>query len=230
MSKRLIIIVEGQTEQQFVKESLAPYLYQVHGIYNVTPILIRTSEKGKGGLVKYDHLKNDAKKYLQESDVLVTTFVDFFRLPTDTPGLLTANAYKNVNDKITYIQNEILNDFIKHFPKQNLPQIFVPYIQKYEFEALLFTANDGFEAYPDSKIHERTKEIIEQYPNPEEINSGAETAPSKRILKIIPNYNKVVDGNLIIEKIIETRGIDFVLEKCPRFKQWLMNLIPLLKE
>lgn len=37
--KRLYIIVEGQTEQEFVNELVAPYLHQ-HGIYEVTPILI----------------------------------------------------------------------------------------------------------------------------------------------------------------------------------------------
>lgn len=37
--KRLYIIVEGQTEQEFVNEHIAPYLRQ-HGIYEVMPILI----------------------------------------------------------------------------------------------------------------------------------------------------------------------------------------------
>lgn len=59
--KRLYIIVEGQTEREFVKEQIAPYLRQ-HDIYEVTPILIRTSKSGRGGFVNYQHLKNDAKR------------------------------------------------------------------------------------------------------------------------------------------------------------------------
>lgn len=43
--KRLYIIVEGQTEQEFVRTLIAPYLQQ-HGIFEVTPILIRTSKTG----------------------------------------------------------------------------------------------------------------------------------------------------------------------------------------
>ena len=46
--KRLFIIVEGQTEESFVKELLIPFFSQ-HGIYDVRPILIQTSEDHKGG-------------------------------------------------------------------------------------------------------------------------------------------------------------------------------------
>ena len=38
--KRLYIIVEGQTEQEFVNSMIAPYMQQ-HGVYTVTPLLIR---------------------------------------------------------------------------------------------------------------------------------------------------------------------------------------------
>ena len=80
--KRLYIIVEGQTEQDFVKNLIAPYL-QNFGIYNVTPILIRTSRSGRGGMVNYQHLQNTIKMLLSSSqtDFVVTTFIDFFTLP-----------------------------------------------------------------------------------------------------------------------------------------------------
>lgn len=45
--KRLYIVVEGQTEQEFVNELMAPYL-QDSGIYSVTPVLIHTSRSGRG--------------------------------------------------------------------------------------------------------------------------------------------------------------------------------------
>ncbi len=80
--KRLYIIVEGQTEQEFVNSLIAPYMQQ-HGVFSVTPLLIRTSKTGRGGFVNYEHLKNDAKKLLssEKSDFVVSTFVDFFRIP-----------------------------------------------------------------------------------------------------------------------------------------------------
>lgn len=58
--KRLVIVVEGQTEQCFVNEILAPYL-NARGIYSVAPILIRTSKNGRGGFVNYRHLYDTVK-------------------------------------------------------------------------------------------------------------------------------------------------------------------------
>lgn len=59
--KRLYIIVEGQTEKEFVQSIIAPYL-QTFNIYSVTPILIRTSKTGRGGFINYEHLKNDISR------------------------------------------------------------------------------------------------------------------------------------------------------------------------
>ena len=84
--KRIIIIVEGATEQEFVRQYLTPYLYNF-GIYNVTAIEITTNRKLKkrGGFVNYEHLKNDILKSLHEN-CYVTTLVDFFKIPTNCPG------------------------------------------------------------------------------------------------------------------------------------------------
>lgn len=46
--KRLFIVVEGQTEEAFVKELMMPYFMQ-NGIYDVRPVLIQTSKGHKGG-------------------------------------------------------------------------------------------------------------------------------------------------------------------------------------
>ena len=54
--KRLFIVVEGQTEEAFVKELMSPYFIQ-NGIYDVRPVLIQTSKGHKGGFVNYEHLK-----------------------------------------------------------------------------------------------------------------------------------------------------------------------------
>lgn len=62
--KRLYIIVEGQTEQEFVKTLIAPYL-QKHEIFEVTPILIRTSKTGRGGFCKLSTSEKDAERLLK---------------------------------------------------------------------------------------------------------------------------------------------------------------------
>ena len=62
--KRLIIIVEGQTEKEFVENSLRKFFIS-KGIFDVRAIMIQTSKGNKGGFVNYDHLKNDITNLLK---------------------------------------------------------------------------------------------------------------------------------------------------------------------
>ena len=63
--------------------------------------------------------------------------------------------------------------------------------------------------------------IVNAHSNPEDINDNPKTAPSKRLLKLIKGYHKVVDGIMIIEE----NGIENVLKKCTRFNSWVEMLI-----
>lgn len=98
---------------------------------------------------------------------------------------------------------------------------FIPYIQLHEFEALLFSATNGFEMYFEDKISEEIQCIIDSFDNPEDINSSPETAPSKRLIRIIPYYDKVIYGNIVALEI----GLSTILSKCPRFRRWISSLI-----
>ncbi|MDE6447499.1 MAG: DUF4276 family protein, partial [Muribaculaceae bacterium] len=98
---------------------------------------------------------------------------------------------------------------------------FIPYIQLHEFEALLFSAVNGFEMYFEDETSKKIQEIIDSYDNPEEINNAPETAPSKRLLRIIPDYDKVIYGTIIALEI----GLPKILNRCPRFRAWTDSLI-----
>lgn len=216
--KRLYIIVEGQTEQEFVNELVAPYLHQ-HGIYEVTPILIRTSKSGRGGFVNYQHLKNDVKRLLssQKKDFVVSMFVDFFRCP-EVPQKERWSEKTNHLDQLVEMEKCIYEDI-------NDPR-FIPYIQLHEFEALLFASNDGFKAFLSEEQAKETQQIIASYDNPEDINTTPTGAPSKRLLAIKDDYDKVIEGNLIALEI----GFLKIMEKCPRFKSWMEKLIESCKD
>lgn len=211
--KRLYVIVEGQTEQQFVKELLLPYLQQF-GIYVVTPVLIRTSKNGRGGFVNYAHLKNDVLKLLKSSqdDFVVSMFVDFFRMP-EVPFKERWENISSHPEQVAVMEQCIAADIND--------RRFIPYIQLHEFEALLFSNNDGFSAYFSEKEALQTQEIISSYANPEDINTTPDGAPSKRLLTIKNNYDKVIEGNLIALEI----GIKNILARCPRFAAWVDILI-----
>lgn len=212
MSKRLYIVVEGQTEEEFVKDLIAPY-FQDHGIY-VYPMIIHTSKGHKGGFVNYEHLKNDINRLLksQGEDVVVTMFVDFFHCP-ELPKVESWRNIPNHNERVVEMENSIgkdINDWR-----------FYPYIQLHEFEAVLFSSDKGFLKYFDEEDALQLQGIVNAYDNPEDINSSPEGAPSKRILRIVPEYDKVMYGNILAMEI----GIIPILKKCPRFRAWINSLI-----
>ncbi|NDV59915.1 DUF4276 family protein [Bacteroides sp. 519] len=213
--RRLYIVVEGQTEQEFINETLAPYL-QTHNIYSVIPILINTSKTGKGGFVNFLHLEktiNGLLKPSEKNDFLVTTFVDFFRIPNNMPDYELCMSKKTREEQIAALEHCMaakIND-----------RRFIPYIQLHEFEALLFSHNKGFEYYYNEIVWIETEKIVNSFCNPEEINTTPEGAPSKRLLAINNNYNKVIEGNLIALEI----GIQNIMNKCTRFSAWVDKLI-----
>lgn len=216
--KRLIIIVEGQTEKEFVEKSLRNFFVS-HEIFDVRAIMIQTSKGHKGGFVNYEHLKNDIENILKsERDVIVSMFVDYFKIPTNFPKFEEAKSAIQIDSKIELLKEGIKLDIND--------KRFIPYIQKHEFESLLFSSDKGFINWFDDEwvVNELIK-VINQYTNPEEINSGNETAPSKRIIKILgekkQKYDKIAEGNLIAEEV----GFEKIIEKCPKFRDWIQCLI-----
>ena len=220
--KRLILIVEGQTEEDFVRDVLTNYFNGL-GI-DVRATQIPTSSEHKGGFVEYAHLRNVVLKILKkESEIVVSTMLDFFKIPTSVPNYEEMDKYPNVDDKIDCLLKGIIDDINDYR--------FIPYIQKYEFEALLFSSEEGFSLmFDEVTIIQTIKEIIDKYDNPEEINNHPNTAPSKRLIKITKTsgvkYEKVVMGSLIAQEI----GIQKIMEKCPRFRNWILLLTNRLKD
>lgn len=210
MNRRVFIMVEGQTEEAFVREILQPW-FTDRDIHDVRAVKIQTSRGHKGGFVNYEHLKNDNIRLLRgEGEVVVTTLVDYFRIPSSIPNFELCHQ-RNITTakKITCLEQAISDDL--------RDRRFFPYIQQHEFEALLFSSNAGFERFFDSAVHQKTAVLVNEFDNPEDINSDPTTAPSKRILQILPDYEKVNDGNIIALEI----GIECIRQRCPRFKLWL---------
>ncbi len=214
MKKRLYIVVEGQSEEEFVNSLLGKYFLR-HEIY-VCPVIIRTSKGHRGGFSNYRHLKNDIQRLLksQGDDVVVTTFVDFFRCP-ELPGKELWNNVMDHAERVEKMELAMKDDI--------QDSRFHPYIQLHEFEALLFSSGEGFRKYFDERTSSKVQSVIDAFDNPEEINSSPEKAPSKRLLHIIPEYDKVLYGNIIALEI----GLDKILARCPRFRRWIETLLRL---
>lgn len=180
---------------------------------NAQTIITNRKQHKKGGVANYAKFRNEIERTFSQGNVIITTFIDFFRLPNDFPGYTTDSIL------IGQIENAIHEDF-------GANPDFIPYIQRHELEALMFSSMEGFELVIDD--HRKTQEInsiIEAYPNPEDINTNPDKAPSKRMERIF-NYDKTGDGEMILEML----GIDQMIEKCPRFKEWIEKLIQKLSE
>jgi len=59
----VIVIAEGQTEEQFIKRLIAPALRYLR-IY-IKPQLLNTSKDSKGGAISFDRLKFNARNTLR---------------------------------------------------------------------------------------------------------------------------------------------------------------------
>lgn len=217
MMKRIIIIVEGHSEKEFIDKVLAPYLF-ANGIPQVICFKIKHS---KGGLTKYEHLKKDLISTINESNELITTLIDFYALPFDFPQYDKAIKLVDKSKAAKMIEDAIVDDITELF--NGVSHKLFPYIQLHEFEAFVFASGEFlFNFYADNEANfAELNKVINNFPNPEDINQGKTTAPSKRLLQAIPGYSKVNHGIAIIQDA----GIENLLKKCPRFNAWVALLI-----
>lgn len=214
---RLYLLVEGQTEETFVRELLAPH-YARLGLY-ITPIIVRTSAGHRGGVVSYGKVKNELTRLCrQDRKAQVSTLIDLYALPSDFPGKTDAAypAQGTGRQKAEYLQARLAQDIAE--------SNFIPFLVVHEFEALLFAGPAHFAEWVDTPaVAEHIAAIAQAHTSPEDINDSPHTAPSKRILQCMPGYQKTFHGPLIAAEI----GLDVIRQTCPHFNAWLERLAAL---
>lgn len=219
MSKRLIFIVEGETEKEFVDNLLIPRFNNEYGCYDITCFKTKRSH---GGVSKYSYIREDILRAVNESDTVVTTMFDFYMIPRDTPGYPDASSTQNHLQQVESMEASIYDD-IQNSCKKRIR--LVPYLELHEFEAMLFSSDAGINEYFGDEADLKMFYSIQQsFPNPEDIDNGPMTAPSKRMERIIPDYEKPLYGNCMAMSI----GLDVIMDKCPHFRNWISNLVNLL--
>lgn len=219
---RVNVVTEGQSEMFFVKRVLNHH-FSGAVVFDACCVMTskdkRTGYEYRGGLTKYSHAKRDIENWLKsDTGSYVTTMFDFFRLPSDFPGYEKAVKCASHEQAVIVLEHALKADILSDF--QNLPENrFIPYIQLHEFETLLYTdirilEYDYLEPEDVHNIELLYQETI-GIP-PEEINHGAETAPSKRMQKAV-NYQK---GELSSDWL-EALTVERIAQKCPHFSRWL---------
>ena len=214
---RLCIVAEGQTEETFIEEFLRPLLTE-HGVVLMPSIQMN-------GNVKYGRLKDLVVRRLKEqSGAFCTTFVDYYGRNGQFPGEESIGEFDPVGRKKSILEDAFRTDVEKEMGKGFDGRRFVPYIQMYEFEGLLFSDPERFaEGLYKPELAPRLRAIRDLFNSPEEINNDRTSAPSKRVLAVYPGYEKVVEGVLAAHTI----GLDTIRAGCPLFNGWVETLLGL---
>ena len=212
--KRLIVVCEGPTEQEFCNCVLAPHLAGV-GVEVFAPVV----KKSNGGIVPWSSLRPQILNHLREEGAYVTMLIDYYGIKDHFgfPGWQESLLIADKRDRIHFLIERMRQDVVDEIRYR-----FIPYIQLHEFEGLLFSDIQAFIDNFDSNEADlaRIANTIDQFETPEEINNSPETAPSKRLIDAIPGYNKIVYGSLLAEAI----GLSAIRQKCPLFNEWLTAL------
>ena len=196
---RLGISVEGATEREFVNRVLRPHL-STFGI-TVTAIDLR-------GNVSLDKIRGVLPALLGSFEC-VSTFYDFY-------------GFKGRDERSIERLESAIGDLVDVERRERL----IPYVQRYEFEALLF-------AVPQHAVdlmggtqaqREEMQQAVRRAGSPELVNDSFETSPSHRMKKHFSAYDKKLHG----PEIVALAGLPAIRNECPRFHAWVTKLEQLL--
>jgi hypothetical protein len=223
---RLLIHVEGETEETFVNDILRPHLYR-YGYTNVGARLVGNARQRdrRGGIRAWNTVRKDILNHLKEDRTcLATTMVDYYGLPQTGdkawPGRAEAGRHHYVQ-KAGTIESALLKDIRQGMGEEFDEDRFIPFVIMHEFEGLLFSDCNRFSSgIGRPELASRFQAIREQFSTPEEINGSPFTAPSKRVEELVQGYEKPLLGALAVLEI----GLDAIRAECPHFRDWLSRL------
>ena len=221
---RLLVYVEGQTEEAFVRDVLAEHLYGSGYTQVSARIMGKARQRNwRGGVRPWPEVRTDILDTLKgDSGVIISTMADYYGMPDSGhaawPGRTRSRAQLAFPNTI---EESLHNDISYHMSAYFNPQRFIPYIMMHEFEAMLFSDCKGFAhgiGFPD--LLPNFQNIRNQFDSPEEIDDSPITAPSKRIEALVPQYRKPVLGI----QAATTIGLPTIRAECHHFRGWLERL------
>jgi len=216
----LYIIVEGETEEEFVKRLLVPYLYARGLTGHIQAILVFVSGGGHGHSNTQHFLNTIEPVLYQRGEPVITSLLDFFRFPRKQAAFAACSALATASQQANCLEQALFDAVQAIRPYR----YFVPYVQVHEFEALLFADAAGHALHAPGILAD-VAAVIDAYSAAEEINSRPELAPSKRLAAIYRAHRQAYRKGADAVDVAELIGMDRLLEKCPRFKAWVESLL-----
>ena len=223
---RLLNHVEGETEETFTNELLRPHLIAA-GYHSVAARLLGNARLrvNRGGVRSWTTVKRDIINHLrQDEGAIATTMVDFYGLPSvgteAWPGRAAA-AFAPHRQKPLMVEEAMRASIDAEMGSGFNRCRFVPFVVMHEFEGLLFSETTELAAMVGRPaLAAPLRAIRDAFATPEEIDDSPQTAPSKRILSLVPGYQKPLHGNLAALQI----GLPRIRHECPHFHDWLTRL------
>lgn len=220
--RRLNVLAEGQTEEAFVNQVLAPHLAPF-GVFAIVRCVTTRRDRHRhdivyrGGFREFAKAQRDLERWMAEDrGAAFTTMFDLYALPRDFPGYEDAAQLRDPYARVRHLEQALA----ARIGESRL----IPYVQLHEFEALLFSDPEKFDwqYIEHAPAIARLVEISRQFDSPELIDDGERTAPSKRIIAEIPEYafQKSTAGPVIASHI----GIATMRACCPHFAEWITCL------
>lgn len=220
---RVLILVEGRTEETFVQEVLAPYL-EGRGYHSVRArILGRARQRSRrGGIRPWPQVKSNIVGHLLEDRTRgVSTMVDYYGLPSRGPGAWPGRAetIESGPGKAENVESAMSSEVHRRAPRA--ARRFIPYVSMHEFESLLFS-DCGRLAHEigRAELAPKLENIRAGFDTPEGIDDRPDGAPSKRLVRLFDEYDKPLHGNLAALGI----GIEAMRRECPHFADWIERL------
>ncbi len=221
----IFVVVEGQSEESFVKNILKPYFARKDIFLKPEQVITGKDKHGtvcKGGGNSYTlykkHIKNRLKDCAKQKNCYITTMIDLYGLPNDFPKL-NETKQTNVYEKVQMLEKNFFDDI----GADN----FIPYIQLHELETLLYCDIDKIcDEFFDLNIKNLKEQItknIQEFDNIELINNSKETSPSKRLNRLTKQAycgRKITSSTSILNKI----DINVMLQRCEHFRKWIERL------
>jgi len=215
------IVCEGDTEREFCKSVISPYLC-ARNVALWGTLVGRTGRK-RGGIRDWDVYRRELVRHAKErDDRQVGVLVDFYAMPASWPGRSEATTMPAV-ERGEYVEKALIADL-----NEELQGRFVPCVQLHEFETLLFVAPEvtarslSMRATDKSAavLNRRLVQVVQECGGVEQIDDNPATAPSKRLVKIVNRYDKVAWGVSAVSEV----GLDVLRDGCPWLNRWLTSL------
>jgi len=218
----LVVIVEGETEQTFVRDQLAAHL-ALHG--TTAWAVLPGRHRRHGGVKKWEIARQDIIRTLKERRFCSTMF-DYYALPDDWPGRVASRS-QPWDQRASHVEASILADVASAMGGGFRREYFIPYIQLHEFEALAFADVKSLASVVAPVADRVVDVLVEEFSNvlataghPEAINDAYETCPSRRISGIVRAYKKRLHGPIVTQRI----GLEGLRTTCTHFASWLERL------